>query len=67
MDVNRFITWHMKLKKQQRLSVKILMRWDVFVANTMFNLYHGRFQEVREVECLEAKLVKDGIVYRESI
>jgi len=41
MDVYRFITWHMKLEKQQRLSVKISMRWDVFVASTILNLYHG--------------------------
>jgi hypothetical protein len=33
------------------------------VANTIFNLYRGGFQEVGEVKCLEVILTKDEIAY----
>ena len=37
------------------------------VANTTFNICHGRLQETGEVECLEVASIEDEITYRESV
>ena len=54
MHIYKLITWYGKLKKQQRLSVNVSMRWDVLwlIPCSIYGIH----QEVKEIEHLEATL-----------
>ena len=65
--VYRFITWYRRLEKQQQLSVKVSMRWDVLWPTLRLIYVVVKFKRLKEVKHLEVALTENKIAYRESV